>query len=69
MNATTIDISEYLNVSSLSVTKMVKKLVENHIVFMRNTGVLSLHLTGISIAQNICKKHSLFAELLKVIEG
>ena len=39
---TTADISKYLNVSSPSVTKMVKKLDKIIILFMKNTEVLSL---------------------------
>ncbi len=40
--ATTADISKYLNVSSPSVTKMVKKLDKIIILFMKNTEVLRL---------------------------
>lgn len=38
--ATTADISKYLNVSSPSVTKMVKKLDENHyLIYEKNRGL------------------------------
>ena len=52
---TTADISKYLNVSSPSVTKMVKKLGKIIILFMKNTEVLRLTGAGINIAQNIRK--------------
>jgi Mn-dependent DtxR family transcriptional regulator len=65
--ATTADISKYLNVSSPSVTKMVKKLDENrYLVYVKYRG-LSLTTEGIHIAKNMQEKHSLFVEFLKII--
>ena len=66
--ATTADISKDLNVSSPSVTKMVKKLDENHYLIYEKYRGLKLTGAGINIAQNIREKHSLFAEFLKMIE-
>ena len=65
--ATTADISKYLNVSSPSVTKMVKKLDENHYLIYEKYRGLRLTEDGITIAKNIQEKHSLFAEFLKMI--
>lgn len=65
--ATTADISKDLNVSSPSVTKMVKKLDENHYFIYEKYRGLKLTGAGINIAQNIREKHSLFAEFLKMI--
>ena len=65
--ATTADISKYLNVSSPSVTKMVKKLDENqYLIYEKYRGIM-LTEAGINIAENIREKHSLFAEFLKMI--
>ncbi len=65
--ATTTDISKYLNVSSPSVTKMVKKLDENRYLIYEKYRGLSLTTEGINIAKNIQEKHSLFVEFLKMI--
>jgi Mn-dependent DtxR family transcriptional regulator len=65
--ATTADISKYLNVSSPSVTKMVKKLDENRYLRYEKYRGLSLTPEGIDVAKNICDKHSLLAEFLKII--
>jgi Mn-dependent DtxR family transcriptional regulator len=65
--ATTADISNYLNVSSPRVTKMVKKLDENHYLIYEKYRGLRLTTDGITIANNIQEKHSLFAEYLKMI--
>ncbi len=65
--ATTADISKYLNVSSPSVTKMVKKLDENRYLIYEKYRGLSLTTEGIHIAQNMQEKHSLFVEFLKMI--
>ena len=56
-----------LNVSSQDVTKMVKKLDENHYLIYEKYRGLMLTGAGINIAQNISEKHSLFAEFLKMI--
>jgi Mn-dependent DtxR family transcriptional regulator len=65
--ATTADISKYLNVSSPSVTKMVKKLDENRYLVYEKYRGLSLTTAGIHIAKNMQEKHSLFVEFLKII--
>lgn len=65
--ATTADISKYLNVSSPSVTKMVKKLDENRYLIYEKYRGLSLTTEGINIAKNMHEKHSLFVEFLKMI--
>lgn len=65
--ATTADISKYLNVSSPSVTKMVKKLDENQYLIYEKYRGLRLTNQGIQIAKNIREKHSLFAGFLKMI--
>jgi Mn-dependent DtxR family transcriptional regulator len=65
--ATTADISKYLNVSSPSVTKMVKKLDENRYLIYEKYRGLSLTNEGINIAKNMHEKHSLFVEFLKMI--
>ncbi len=65
--ATTADISKYLNVSSPSVTKMVKKLDENRYLVYEKYRGLSLTTEGIHIAKNMQEKHSLFVEFLKII--
>jgi len=65
--ATIIEISEYLNVSSPSVTKMMQRLHESgHITYEKYRGI-SLKDEGIVVATNIRKRHGLFAEFLKII--
>jgi len=65
--ATTIDISEYLNVSSPSVTKMVQKLNESgHLNYEKYRGI-QLTDKGILVAKNIRERHGLLAEFLKII--
>jgi Mn-dependent DtxR family transcriptional regulator len=65
--ATTADISKYLNVSSPSVTKMVKKLDESGYLIYEKYRGLNLTTEGIHIAKNIHEKHTLFVEFLKMI--
>ena len=65
--ATTADISKYLNVSSPSVTKMVKKLDESRYLIYEKYRGLNLTTEGIHIAKNIHAKHTLFVEFLKMI--
>ncbi len=65
--ATTIDIANYLDVSSPSVTKMVKRLDRiGYLVYEKYRGI---HLTseGIAIANNIHKSHDLLVEFLRMI--
>jgi len=65
--ATTIDISEYLNVSSPSVTKMVQKLNESgHLNYEKYRGI-RLTDKGILVAKSIRERHGLLAEFLKII--
>ena len=65
--ATTIDISQYLNVSSPSVTKMVKRLDEaGYLKYEKYRGIC-LTQGGIDVAMSIHRRHSLLAEFLKMI--
>ena len=65
--ATTVDISDYLNVSSPSVTKMLQRLNESgHVNYERYRGI-SLTESGMSIAKNIHDRHSVLAEFFKMI--
>ncbi|MEO9320563.1 MAG: transcriptional regulator MntR [Nitrososphaera sp.] len=65
--ATTIDISNYLNVSSPSVTKMVQKLDEmGYLIYEKYRGI-TLTDEGKAIAANIRSRHSLLVEFLKII--
>ena len=54
--ATTADISNHINVNSPSVTKMVKKLDENHYLIYEKYRGLNLTGAGINITQNIREK-------------
>lgn len=65
--ATTVDISNYLNVSSPGVTKMVQKLDETGYLKYEKYRGLKLTDEGIRIAQNIRKRHGLLAEFFKMI--
>jgi Mn-dependent DtxR family transcriptional regulator len=65
--ATTIDISRYLNVSSPSVTKMVKRLDENGYLKYEKYRGICLTQQGIDVAMSIHQRHSLLAEFLKMI--
>jgi DtxR family transcriptional regulator, manganese transport regulator len=65
--ATAVDISESLNVSSPSVTKMLQRLDEcKYLRYERYRGV-NLTNEGIAVAQNIREKHRLLAEFLEMI--
>ena len=65
--ATTVDISNYLNVSSPSVTKMLQRLNESgHINYEKYRGI-SLTESGMSVAKNIHDRHGVLAEFLKMI--
>lgn len=65
--ATAIDISESLNVSSPSVTKMLQRLDESK--YLRYERYRGIRLTneGVSMAENIHDKHSLLVEFLRMI--
>ena len=65
--ATTIDISEYLNVSSPSVTYMMQRLNDSgHLNYEKYRGI-QLTDKGIRVAKNIRERHGLLAEFLKII--
>ncbi len=65
--ATTIDISEYLNVSSPSVTYMMQRLNDSgHLNYEKYRGI-QLTDKGILVAKNIRERHGLLAEFLKII--
>jgi Mn-dependent DtxR family transcriptional regulator len=65
--ATTIDISEYLNVSSPSVTYMIQRLNESgHLNYEKYRGI-RLTDKGILVAKNIQERHGLLAEFLRII--
>lgn len=65
--ATTVDISNYLNVSSPSVTKMLQRLHESgHINYEKYRGI-SLTESGMAVAENIHERHGVLAEFLKMI--
>ena len=65
--ATIIDISQYLNVSSPSVTKMVKRLDETGYLKYEKYRGICLTQQGIDVAMSIHQRHSLLAEFLKMI--
>lgn len=65
--ATTVDISDYLNVSSPSVTKMLQRLSESgHVNYERYRGI-SLTNAGDTIAKNIHQRHGVLSEFLRMI--
>ncbi len=65
--ATTVDIANYLHVSSPSVTKMVKRLDKmGYLIYEKYRG-LQLTPDGIAVAKNIHKSHDLLVEFLKMI--
>ena len=65
--ATTVDIANYLNVSSPGVTKMVKRLDQMGYVQYEKYRGLRLTSDGIDVAKNIHKSHDLLVEFLKMI--
>ena len=65
--ATPIDISESLNVSSPSVTKMVRRLYEQGYLNYEKYRGISLTHQGTSVAINIHNRHSLLTEFLIMI--
>jgi Mn-dependent DtxR family transcriptional regulator len=65
--ATTVDISDYLNVSSPSVTKMLQRLSESgHVNYEKYRGI-TLTDSGIAVAKSIHDRHSVLAEFLVMI--
>jgi Mn-dependent DtxR family transcriptional regulator len=65
--ATAVDISESLNVSSPSVTKMLQRLNESRYLSYERYRGISLTQEGIAMAENIHEKHGLLVEFLKMI--
>lgn len=65
--ATTVDISNYLNVSSPSVTKMMQKLDETGYLKYEKYRGIRLTKEGILIAEGIRNRHGLLAEFFKMI--
>jgi Mn-dependent DtxR family transcriptional regulator len=65
--ATTVDLSDYLNVSSPSVTKMLQRLNESgHLNYERYRGI-SLTESGVAVAKNMHDRHGVLADFLKMI--
>lgn len=65
--ATSTDISDYLNVSLPSVTKMTKKLDEIGCLDYEKYRGISLTEKGIAVAKSIHERHSLLTEFFKMI--
>jgi Mn-dependent DtxR family transcriptional regulator len=65
--ATTVDISDYLNVSSPSVTRMMKKLHETGFLRYEKYRGMSLTEKGTEVAKAIRKRHGILAEFFKMI--
>ena len=65
--ATTVDISQYLNVSSPNVTKMVQRLDEGEMLVYEKYRGIKLTDKGISIAIGIINRHGLLADFFKII--
>jgi Mn-dependent DtxR family transcriptional regulator len=65
--ATTVDISNYLNVSSPSVTKMTQRLDETGYLKYEKYRGIRLTDEGVRIAQSIQNRHGLLAEFFKMI--
>ena len=65
--ATTIDISEYLNVSSPSVTYMMQRLNDSGYLKYEKYRGIQLTDKGILVAKSIRKRHGFLAEFLKII--
>jgi Mn-dependent DtxR family transcriptional regulator len=65
--ATTVDISDYLNVSSPSVTKMLQRLSESgHVNYEKYRGI-TLTDAGVTVAKNMHHRHGILAEFLMMI--
>lgn len=65
--ATTVDISNYLNVSSPSVTKMLQRLNESgHVNYEKYRGI-TLTDAGAAIAKSMHERHSILAAFLVMI--
>ena len=65
--ATAVEISNYLNVSSPSVTKMLQRLNDSgHVNYEKYRGI-SLTDAGTAVAKNIHDRHGVLAEFLRMI--
>jgi DtxR family transcriptional regulator, manganese transport regulator len=65
--ATTVDISNYLNVSSPSVTKMLQRLSESgHVNYEKYRGI-ALTEAGMAVAKSMHERHGVLAEFLMII--
>lgn len=65
--ATTVDISNYLNVSSPSVTKMIQRLDESGYLNYEKYRGIRLTDDGIKIAKSIHARHEILAEFFRMI--
>jgi Mn-dependent DtxR family transcriptional regulator len=65
--ATQTDISESLNVSLPSVTKMLQRLDESKYLKYEKYRGINLTEEGIEVAENIREKHALLSEFFKMI--
>ena len=65
--ATTVDISNYLNVSSPSVTKMIQRLDESGYLNYEKYRGIRLTDDGIKIAKSIHTRHEILAEFFRMI--
>jgi Mn-dependent DtxR family transcriptional regulator len=65
--ATTVDISNYLNVSSPSVTKMIQRLDESGYLNYEKYRGIRLTDDGIKIARSIRNRHEILAEFFRII--
>ena len=65
--ATTVDISDYLNVSSPSVTRMMKKLDETGFLRYEKYRGMSLTDKGIEVAKAMRKRHGILSDFFKMI--
>ena len=65
--ATAVDISEALNVSSPSVTKMLRRLDSSRYLRYEKYRGICLTREGIDVAKNIHEKHGLLSDFLKMI--
>lgn len=65
--ATSIDLSEHLNVSQPSVTKMMRRLHANGLADYEKYRGISLTAKGIDLAKAIHERHGIISEFLKMI--
>jgi predicted transcriptional regulator len=65
--ATTVDISDYLNVSSPSVTSMMKKLDEKGFLRYEKYRGMSLTEKGIEVAKAMHQRHGILSDFFKMI--